>query len=243
MPTPGSNAMKYTNLQVENGQWGTWYDCVTEGCSGSSGTGSGNITLNATVDDNAIPASLSGSTLQETSSGSEVNTLGYRNLGCPSQGCTGVSNFIDDFWFYIPASDSLIRALEFDPDDYTGTQGYKMSTQCNGPSSTWHFWNSATGKWDPEDDDASPYPCGILSQTGQWHHYQLYGTMNFSSGEYLYQTLVIDGQAVFQSLGKPYSYGPPPGSGITLNVQQQIDNNSGATSNSVYYDNYNLTVW
>lgn len=31
--------------------------------------------------------------------------------------------------------------------------------------------------------------------------------------------------------------------GETLNIEQQIDNNSSAGTNSVYYDNYNLWVW
>jgi hypothetical protein len=246
MPTPGSGAMLYSNLQSESGKWGSWSDCVAQSCSGSDGSGSGSITLNATVNDSTSPESLSGSTLLETSNGSEVNTLGWRPLGCPSQGCTGVSNFVDDLWFYIPSSDSKIQALEFDPDVFTGTQGYKMSMQCDSASGDWRFWNSKTDQWTVDNEEGgtiTTYPCSLLTKTNTWHHFQLYGTMDFSSGTYTYQTFVVDGTTVFQNLGNDYYEGPPPGSTETLNVQQQIDNASGASSNSVYYDNYNLTVW
>jgi hypothetical protein len=80
-------------------------------------------------------------------------------------------------------------------------------------------------------------------KSGNWHHFQLYGQMNDETGgTYTYQTLVLDGEAVFQNLGLICDSSSAV-SGVELNVEQQIDNETTAGTNSVYYDNYNFWVW
>jgi hypothetical protein len=69
LPTPPASAKTYTNLQSAAGSQGNWQIC-NGSCSGSSGTGSSTITLVTT----GAP-SLSGSSLEETSTGAAFNTL------------------------------------------------------------------------------------------------------------------------------------------------------------------------
>jgi hypothetical protein len=239
LPTPPSTATTYTNLQEANGSQESWKICNGP-CSGSSGTGSSNITLDAT---NFEP-SLSGSTMEETSTGAAFNTLGYLKPPCPSTGCTSVTNFIDDVWFYIPSTTTALQALEFDPDVYDGNYEYFMSMQCDSATGDWRFWDMANGDWTTKQNNGSTavYPCSLLTETNQWHHFQLYGTVDYSTHTYTYQTFVIDGVTVYKNLGNSYN-AKPYSSSPALVVEQQIDNNSSAASNSVYYDNYSLTVW
>ena len=238
LPTPPASATVYSNLQSATGSNGKWQIC-NGSCSGSAGTGSSTITLAAT---NA--PTLTGASLEETSTGPAFNTLGYLKPPCPTAGCTSVSNFLDDVWFYIPSTTTALQALEFDPDVYDGSYEYFMSMQCDSASGAWRFWNMNAGNWTTAggSTNVSAYPCTLLTQTNQWHHFQLYGIMNYSAHLYTYQTMVVDGVTIYQNLGNSYparSYS----SGEAINVEQQIDNNASATSNSVYYDNYSLTVW
>jgi hypothetical protein len=239
LPTPPAGAQTYTNLESAAGSQGTWQIC-NGSCSGSSGPGSSTITQNAT---NA--PSLSGSALEETSTGAAFNTLGYLKPPCPTAGCTSVSNFVDDVWFYIPASTNQLQALEFDPDVYDGSYEYFMSMQCDSVSGEWRFWNMAAAQWTVNSSSGQTiptYPCTLLTATNQWHHFQLYAVANYSAHTYVYQTFVVDGVTVYQNLGNSYGARPYTSS-PSLIVEQQIDNNASATSNSVYYDNYTLTAW
>jgi len=238
LPTPPGDATLYPNLQNASGNPGTWSPC-TGSCAGSGGSGSGSDSFS-----NPSP-SLSHASMGQTSNGSYFNTMYYRHLGCPSAGCTGVSNFLDDVWFYVPSTAAHLQALEFDPDVYDGSYEYFMSMQCDSASGKWRFWDMAAGKWTVQSSSGGTIPtynCGLLSQTNQWHHLQLYGTMNYSAKTYTYQTFVIDGVTVYSNIGNTYDAKTYSG-GETLNIEQQIDNNSSAGTNTVYYDNYNLWVW
>jgi hypothetical protein len=252
LPTPPEDAYTYVKMQTPAGD-GSWDVCDSSGCSGSSGTGSGTLVLNASVDDSVLPESLSGASMLETSTGSGVNTLGYRNLGCPTTDCEGLSNFLDDFWLYIPTGDAgQLRALEFDPDVFNGVDWYKMSMQCDSATGDWQFWNEVTGHWIPRDatsqDPTAPkIACAMTTaqdqwKTGAWHHYQLFGEMDQSAGTYTYETLVLDGVTVYDDLGLT-CYPKADTEGTTLNIQQQIDNETPASASSIYYDNYNFTAW
>jgi len=251
-PTIPSNATVFPDLQKANSSYGTWSTCSAATCSGGSG-GTGSLTLNATIDAKTLPASLSGSTMKETSNGGYVNTLAYRHACSAPQTCTNWTHFVDDLWFYIPALSNL-QALEFDPDIFNGSSfAESMSTQCNSVDSKWRFYDShaipqggstRTGDWTEANLNYpnTTYACNVLNQPG-WHHYQLYGTMSVAQGVYNYQTLVIDGVAAFENISNQFSNGVAPGPDPVLNIQQQIDNGQTATSNSIYYDNYKLIVW
>jgi hypothetical protein len=260
---PTSGVYPYLDVQeAPIGAIGPWNICQGTCAEGPGGptSGTGAIQLKATVDDSVAGAqgSLSGSSMKETSTGASYDTLGYLHITpCPTTQCANLTNYLDDFWLYIPASDNgTLRALEFDPDLFIGgttSTTFKMSMQCDSASGNWQFWNEKTGHWIPRDatsgDPTAPtYPCAMSTsqdqwKSGNWHHFQLYGQMNDETGgTYTYQTLVLDGEAVFQNLGLICDSSSAV-SGVELNVEQQIDNETTAGTNSVYYDNYNFWVW
>ena len=159
--------------------------------------------------------------------------------------CASVSNFLDDLYFYIPASTNGLQALEFDPDLYSGGYEYFMSMQCDSVSGDWRFWDMATNSWmilNGSGGTIPVYPCAVLTKTGSWHHFQLYGTISQSNHTYTYQTFVFDDVTIYKTLGNTY---PAKASSqpSEINIEQQIDNNSTAISNTVYYNDYNFWVW
>ncbi len=157
--------------------------------------------------------------------------------------CSTISNFLDDLWLYIPSSTTQLQALEFDPDLYDGSYEYFMSMQCEA-SGDWRLWDMGHGTWvHPLPGQPQPAACNLTSEPNTWHHFQLYGTMNLSTHQYTYETLIVDGAPVYQNAGYTYSAAPYSAPNKTINVEQQIDNGSAAQTNTVYYDKYNLTVW
>ena len=237
LPTPPASATTYSNLQLDSGQLQQWNICDGP-CSGSSGSGSSNLTFG-----NQSP-SLSQASMAETSAGSFWNTLGYRHLGCPNIGCGGVQNMLEDMWFD-PTAVSDVQQLEFDPDLFNAGYKYFASVACrlkgNNPN-FWYLWNSAANTWEP-----TSYPCTASTiAPGKWHHFQLYATFDTANRTYAYQTFVYDGTPIFQNLSQSYNALLCPNnscSTATVNIEQQIDNDGNNPTNTVYYDNYDLWVW
>jgi len=162
--------------------------------------------------------------------------------------CGAVTNFLDDLWFYIDPSSTHLQALEFDPDLLLGGYLYSPSMQCDSASGYWRYWNAASLSW--VQPLVNPQLCLLLASTGNWHHYQLYTTVNAAAHTYTYQALVVDGETVYSNPGWSPSATNCNVAGSFCNgwanniwVQQQIDNQATAGTNTVYYDDYNYTVW
>lgn len=140
-----------------------------------------------------------------------------------------------------------MQGSEFDPDLFTGTYEYQLSTQCRlvsdgstqNPAGFWYLWDMRNNKWVP-----TSYPCTATTiAAGTWHHYQLYGTVDTTNHTQTYETFVFDGKTVFQNLGILYG-AVAKSSSAFVNIQGQIDNGGQANpTNTSYYDNYNLWVW
>lgn len=150
-----------------------------------------------------------------------------------------IQNALYETAFYIPSTTNQLQALEFDPDLYDGSYEYFLSVQCDSATGDWRMWDMSTGQW---QTPTTPRPCGVLTQTNQWHTLAIYGTFNQANQTYTYQTLVVDGSPIFQNLGQSY-----PAKALTATpsfiVEHQIDNSPTATSNIVYYDNTNVWTW
>jgi hypothetical protein len=241
LPTPPGDANVYPNLQNVSGNPGTWTICDGT-CSGSDTTGTDGFHFSV------VSPSLSGAAMElwsEATAAGEWNTLGYRHLGCPSGGCTSISNFLEDMWFYLPSSSTALQATEYDPGVYDGSYKSFASMQCDSASGDWRFWDSAANAWTILTSTGGTLPiykCNILSQTNSWHHYQLYVTMNFTSHTITYETFVLDGVTVYSDLANTYSalaYTGTP----TINIEQQLDNHTKDVTDSEYLDNYYLYVW
>ena len=241
LPTPPGNAIEYPNLQNTTGNPGTWTIC-DGACSGSNTTGTDGFNFSV------VSPSLSGAAMElwskATASG-EWNSLGYRHLGCPTGGCTSVSNFLEDMWFYIPSSSTALQATEYDPGVYDGSYKSFASMQCDSVSGDWRFWNSAANSWTILSSTGGTLPvhkCTLLSQTNTWHHYQLYVTMNFTAHTITYETFVLDGVTVYSDIANTYNALAETGT-PTVNIEQQLDNHTSGVTDSEYLDNYYLWVW
>ncbi len=240
LPAVPQSATAYTNLQVQGSPG--WNYCIDAGCSGSkaSSSCSGNVTYG-----NSSP-SLGGASMLQTITGTYCNILNYRKLACPTQGCNAVHNLLEDMWFQTAATNQM-QGSEFDPDLFTGTYEYQLSTQCRlvsdgstqNPAGFWYLWDMRNNKWVP-----TSYPCTATTiAAGTWHHYQLYGTVDTTNHTQTYETFVFDGKTVFQNLGILYG-AVAKSSSAFVNIQGQIDNGGQANpTNTSYYDNYNLWVW
>ena len=264
LPTVPASAEVYQLLQtatptaapynVANGAIQSWAYCVNTTCSGSQTQGSGNVLFfTSTPTSNPLSSyTLSGTSLQETSTGATNNTLAYRKLGCTNNGgntaCNNVQNMLLDVWFY-PTTTSDVQQFEFDPDVFYNNYKFAASVACRLAGTNpdyWYLWDSSANNW-----VQTQYPCSATSTTaGQsvaantWHHLQLYVNYSVGSigGSYAYQTFVWDGKTVFQNSGQ--SFTAIGQAGNTINVEQQIDNTStSGANNTAYYDDYSLSVW
>jgi hypothetical protein len=230
LPVPPASATVFGNLQKASG----WLQCAGPGCAGGDSGGSGSLTQGI-----ATP-SLSGASMKQTATGKGYNVMYYNHLGCaqlPGKTCTGVSNFLLDFQFYVDPTATAIQALEFDPQLYLGGYKYSQSAQCENVNKVWRLWNQSTDGW-----TTTAYPCTVATATGVWHRYQVYVTVNAAAHTYSFQTLVLDGVTVFANANHTFT-ATNKGWSDNIGVQEQIDNNSAAQTNTVYYDQYSLTAW
>lgn len=190
-----------------------------------------------------------------------------------SADCNNVQNMLLDMWFSPVSTANVQQIeFDPDLFDDSGHK-YAASVACrlqpgnSAPNQApyyWYVWNStgiAPTQSNPSGDPTSSagtgtwvmtaYPCSDTSTTagqsvaaGVWHHIQLYVNYDTTKTNYTYNTFVYDGVTIFQSAGTTYQAlqlsGPQT---AEINVEQQIDNTSGATTNSAYYDDYNLSVW
>lgn len=249
LPTPPAGAIYLSNLQSSTGGgYGTWTQCNTNACSGSSAdaTGTNSVTFGITS------PSLSGDAMEIEQACSNCaspnnyvfNTLTYLHLGCLtiSGGCNRSlnTNFLEDFYLYIPTGNAGVQAWEYDPDLFDGTNQYLASQQCTESSGMWSFWDEANGAW-----RQSSYPCPLYNSgdLGEWHHYQIAGYFDQVNETYTYTSFVLDGQTVYANLGQ--SFGAAPVSGSDYNVQFQIGSSTGVGTgaNIEYIDELQEWLW
>ena len=258
LPVPPSTATHFQDLQQQgapaNSGWDSWTACDKPDCSG---TEPGSVGQSGFLFGPDSPyESLSGSAMAMWSLSNDryVNTLGYRNLPCPTQGCTQWTNFLEDVWFYLPSANTPLQATEYDPGVVVHDRKFFASMQCNFQTGSWQYWDGVT--WTP-----SGYECKPL-EPEVWHHYQLYVTMDFAAQRVFYRSFVFDGSIVFQDNASNFAapcFTPMPGDedrcsevDSTINIEQEIDNfdptatvavGNVVTGNTEVLDDYNLWAW
>lgn len=243
-PVAPAWATEMTNLQNVDGNPGEWKLCQLPGCNpGGNDGGTGTSAFGI-----ASP-SLSGSAMSITATSGDTgyyDLLAYRHVGCaflPGATCVQNSfNGILAFWFYIPSSSANLQDIEFPSIQlFDGTWHISTTTQGNIAAGVWKLWDSGTGGW-----HATTYPFTLPSYD-TWHYAQEYISYNgsLSTPTVTYHNLSIDGVPVSPDINQTFnaeSY--PTSTGMTVGIQQQIDNNSTASaSNTVYFDSYNAWFW
>jgi hypothetical protein len=170
------------------------------------------------------------------------------------------TNFLWDFWFYIPTStrNSTVQALEFDFFQAVplrdGVHEFMFGSQCNYATNQWQFWLPDKGglTW----VNAGLSPCQF--STGTWHHatyflqrvttsgYQeiprQFDPSTDSNASLRFGTLSIDGVAAYLG-GLSYSTIPHPAWGPTIGLQHQLDSSASGVTIEEYVDEESLTTW
>ena len=188
------------------------------------------------------------------------DTLFYRKYNNDPTRLASHTNFLWDFWFYIPTStsNSTIQAREHDLFQAVplsdGVHEFMFGSQCNYKTNQWQIWlpqgNNLT--W----VNAGVSPCS--SSTGTWHHatyflqrvtpsgYQempkIFSPATDHNTSLRYGTLTIDGHTAY--LGAvAWSTIPRPAWSTVLGVQHQMDSSATGVIIEEYTDGESLIAW
>jgi hypothetical protein len=188
------------------------------------------------------------------------DSLFYRKYSKDPARLARHTNFLWDFWFYIPTStrNASIQALEHDLFQAVplsdGVHEFMFGSQCNYVTNQWQIWLPRGDKltW----VDAGVSPC--RTSTGTWHH-ATYFLQRVTSGGYQeipqafnpgsdrntslrYGTLTIDGQTTY--LGAiAWSTVPKPAWSTVLGIQHQLDSAEAGVIIEEYVDGESLIAW
>jgi hypothetical protein len=188
------------------------------------------------------------------------DSLFYRKYSKDRARLAGHTNFLWDFWFYIPTStrNTTIQALEHDLFQAVplsdGVHEFMFGSQCNYITNQWQIWlplgNNLT--W----VNAGVSPC--RASTGTWHHATYFLQRVTSSGyqeipkafnpesdrntSLRYGTLTIDGQTTYLG-ATAWSTIPKPAWSTVLGVQHQLDSAEAGVIIEEYVDGESLIAW
>ena len=254
-PTPPAHAHRILN--IDNGTWTVDND---PGVGGTCNHGSiAPFTSNADPNTDNLPAfDGRGQHFTLTSGCKYDDSLFYRKFSKDPSRFAGHTNFLWDFWFYIPTTTqtSTIQAMEHDMFQAVqlsdGVHEFMFGSQCNYITNQWQLWLPAGGNltW----VNAGISPCRF--STGAWHHATYFVQrvttsgyqeipINFSPAtdrnvSLRYGTLTIDGQTMY--LGGT-AWSTKPGWSPTLGVQHQLDSSVMGAIIEEYVDGESLISW
>jgi len=256
-PTPPINATLLPSLSADPSMW-----TVDNGQGVGGQCNDGTIEpFTSTFDPNtANSPDMPNGGLHEhlTSKCQYDDSLFYRKA---SGNFAGNTNFLWDFWFYIPTTtrESSIQALESDLYQAVqlsdGVHEFMFGSQCNYIANQWQIWLPSNGRltW---MNAGTNYPCRFSA--GTWHHAIYYlqrvtpsGYQNipasFSPSTDLnsslrFGTLTIDGATIYLG-GLSYSTIPNPHWSPTLGIQHQLDSAESGITIDEYMDKDSLTTW
>jgi hypothetical protein len=188
------------------------------------------------------------------------DSLFYRKYDPTTLNSSGDTNFLWDFWFYIPTTtrSNTVQALEFDlfhaVQMSDGVHEFMFGSQCNYVTNQWQLWLPRGNGLAWVDTGISP--CRFVA--GEWHHATYYlqrvtpsgyqeipGTFSPLSDKNTslrYGTLTIDGQTVYLG-GVAWSTIPRPAWSPVLGVQHQLDSAVAGIVIEQFVDGSSLTSW
>jgi len=170
------------------------------------------------------------------------------------------TNFLWDFWFYIPTTtrSGTVQALEFDFFQAVplsdGVHEFMFGSQCNYATNQYQIWLPYNGRltW----VNAGLSPCQF--STGTWHHLTYFLQRVTASGyqeiprqfdpttdnnrSVRFGTLSIDAVTYYLG-GLSYSTIPHPEWGATIGLQHQLDSSASGVTIEEYVDEESVTTW
>lgn len=187
------------------------------------------------------------------------DSLFYWKTGADAS-VASATNFLWDFWFYVPATTNAatVQALEFDLFHAVqlsdGVHEFMFGTQCNYAENEWQFWLPLGSVLTWVNSGISP--CRFSS--GAWHHatyflqrvtpsgYQQIPLSFTPAGDpnssLRFGTLTIDGKSAFLG-GVAWSTIPSPAWSQVLGVQHQLDSSASGVTLEEYVTGESLTYW
>jgi hypothetical protein len=228
IPTPLAGAVTVNNIDDLSG----WGSCGDTGCAG----GGANATSFPLTQNVASPSRDGASTHVAITGPAFADALWWYKTGSHDD----KTNFLWDFWFYVPASSSAAQALEFDVWQSTPINGtinrFMFGSECNYQrGGLWDGWNEATRHWVP-----TSFPCGPFS-VNTWHHLVYFvQRVGDNRDQMLYGNVTIDGATTQWNLLEPVQ---PINWASDTGVQFQLDENGTGTSLEEWFDSVKLTMW
>lgn len=209
---------------------------------------------------NSPDAPKSGLHIRLTSKCRYDDSLFYRSDTRNPSPYAGNTNFLWEFWFYLPGSVEAgsIQALEFDLFQAVqmsdGVHEFMFGSQCNFATNQWQIWlpQGSGLTW----VNAGWSPCQF--SVGAWHH-AIYFLQRITSGGYQkvpnhfdsssdqntslrFGTLTIDGNTFYLG-ATSYSTIPNPKWSPVLGVQHQLDSAMTGVTIDEYVDRESVTAW
>jgi hypothetical protein len=252
-PTPPVNALRI--FGIDNNQWTVDNN---PGVGGRCNTGSLGSFRSAS-DPNTENASENGLHFVLNSECAYDDSLFYWKYNENPTQIGDQTNFLWDFWFYIPSKTqtNTVQAFEFDLFQAIpfsdGVREFMFGSQCNYPINQWDFWLPSKNylTW-----VHSGIPCRF--STGKWHHATYFLQRVTSSGyqeipetfgptadkntSLRFGTLTIDGQTTYLG-GVSWSTITKPAWGTVLGLQHQLDSAVPGVILDEYSDRESLTSW
>ena len=170
------------------------------------------------------------------------------------------TNFLWDFWFYIPTTTVTSAVQAFEHDMFRASQlsdgvhEFMFGSQCNYVTNQWQLWlpSGSNLTW----VNAGVSPCRFTH--GKWHHAtyflqrvtpsgyqqipQTFGPATDHNTSLRYGTLTIDGQTEYLG-GVAWSTIPSPAWSPVMGVQHQLDSVVSGAIIEEYTDGESLTSW
>ncbi|MGA9528740.1 MAG: hypothetical protein WBS24_11545 [Terriglobales bacterium] len=254
-PAAPSNAHRIVNIDSQG-----WTVDNAPGVGGNCNNGSlGDFSSTSDPNTENVPASGQGQHFILTSTCQYDDSLFYRKYSSTS--FASDTNFLWDFWFYIPKTtqSNTVQALEFDLFHAVplsdGVHEFMFGSQCNYVTNQWEFWLPVTSSqlsWLPPGN----LPCRFTP--GQWHHATYFLQRVSPSGYQVipkaftpstdanislrFGTVTIDGKSVYVG-GVSWSTIPIPQWSPVLGVQHQLDSAAAGAVIDEYADRESLTSW
>ena len=173
---------------------------------------------------------------------------------------SALTNFLWDFWFYIPVStkSTNVEALEFDLFQAVrlsdGVHEFMFGSQCVYASNEWQLWLPQNGSlaW----VNAGLSPCQFSA--GSWHHAtyffqrvtttgyqdipQSFSSTTDTNSDLRFGTVSVDGNTVY--LGQlSNSTIPNPAWSVTFGVNHQLDSSVSGITIDEYVTEESVFAW
>jgi hypothetical protein len=232
VPTPLAGAVTINNIDDDTTPSTSsrgWGSCGAATCAG----GGADATTFPMTQNVSSPARDGASTNFTITGPAYADALWWNKLGAQDT----KTNFLWDFWFYLPSSSTSAQAIEFDLWQTTAIAGtikkFMFGTQCD--HGHWDSWDQVAGHWVSQ----TSLPCSFSTNT--WHHLIYFvQRIGDSRDTLLYGNVTLDGTTTQWNIQAPSQ---ASSWGANMGVQYQLDIGGTGASLQEWIDQVTVTMW